>query len=71
MSHDDAGYFERRRQLLAVLREREHGFATCAELASSLGWSLDEVRAKLMSLRRDGYVYYEPTGAKWRASRIR
>lgn len=53
----NVAYYKRRQVLYETLRRYE--FATCADLAIELGWSSNEVRGKLQSLRTSGLVYYD------------
>jgi predicted ArsR family transcriptional regulator len=61
-SANDSGYYARRRELLLALQATESG-ASCSALATELGWSSHETRAKLMSLRTDGLADY--IGGVW------
>lgn len=65
MTDMDAGYNARRALLL---RELYKGEATCAYLASVLGWSSREVAGKLQSLKTGRLVRYDGDGY-WRAIR--
>jgi hypothetical protein len=56
-------YYVRRDELIRALLI--FGPATCRKLAILLGWSPDETRGKLMSMRSDGLAVYD--GERWTA----
>ena len=62
-SQNNEAYYRRRELLYLELRRVDA--ASAPDLAVALGWSTPEALGKLRSLRKDGFVYYEPELREW------